>query len=128
MALLSGTRLGPNEVIALLGSGGMGEVYCARDTRLGRDVAIKVLPSDRLADPDSRLAVGGEPGEELLVGLAGDVDAVAAADAVEPSYTPTGNDWFPLGMARSTSVVPGRHPRNPPSGLTGSRRPSPRYR
>ena len=51
MALVPGTRLGPYEVVALLGAGGMGEVYCARDTRLERPVAIKILPlhlTDRL--------------------------------------------------------------------------------
>ncbi len=47
-----GTRLGPYEVVAQIGSGGMGEVYRARDTRLGRDVAIKVLPEEFVADPE----------------------------------------------------------------------------
>jgi serine/threonine protein kinase len=52
MALTSGTKLGPYEIQAALGAGGMGEVYRARDTRLGRDVAIKVLPSHLSSDPD----------------------------------------------------------------------------
>src|SRR3979490_1053911 len=55
MTLGPGTRLGPYEVLALSGSGGMGEVYRARDTKLNRDVAVKVLPESFAVDPD-RLA------------------------------------------------------------------------
>ena len=55
MALTSGVRLGPYEIAAPIGAGGMGEVYRARDTRLNRDVALKVLPDTFAADPD-RLA------------------------------------------------------------------------
>jgi eukaryotic-like serine/threonine-protein kinase len=52
MALVNGTRLGPYEIQAAIGAGGMGEVYRARDTRLGRDVAVKVLPAIFSADAD----------------------------------------------------------------------------
>jgi eukaryotic-like serine/threonine-protein kinase len=54
MALISGTKLGPYEIIAPLGAGGMGEVYRARDARLERDVAVKILPLHLSSDPDSR--------------------------------------------------------------------------
>ncbi len=55
MSLQPGTRLGHYDVTALLGDGRMGEVYRARDTKLGRDVALKVLP-DLFADDPERLA------------------------------------------------------------------------
>jgi eukaryotic-like serine/threonine-protein kinase len=55
MAIAAGARLGPYEIQSALGAGGMGEVYRARDTKLGRDVAIKVLPARFALDPD-RLA------------------------------------------------------------------------
>ncbi len=54
MPLTANSYLGPYQILAPLGAGGMGEVYRARDTRLGRDVAIKVLPGDVADDPERR--------------------------------------------------------------------------
>src|ERR1700716_3559182 len=54
MSLAAGTRLGPYDILAPLGAGGMGEVYRARDTRLDRTVAIKVLSDALAADSESR--------------------------------------------------------------------------
>jgi serine/threonine protein kinase len=55
MSLSAGTRLGPYEIVAPIGAGGVGEVYRARDTKLNRQVALKILPDAFAGDPD-RLA------------------------------------------------------------------------
>jgi serine/threonine protein kinase len=54
MALTSGTKLGPYEIQSPLGTGGMGEVYRARDTRLDRMVAIKILPAHLSSSPEAK--------------------------------------------------------------------------
>src|SRR5258707_12532402 len=54
MSLPAGTRLGPYEILSPVGAGGMGEVYRAKDTRLDRTVAIKILPADMADNPDAR--------------------------------------------------------------------------
>jgi eukaryotic-like serine/threonine-protein kinase len=52
MPILPGTRLGPYEILSTIGAGGMEEVYKARDTRLNRDVALKVIPEGFTADSE----------------------------------------------------------------------------
>ncbi len=60
MTLASGTKLGPYEVVGLIGAGGMGEVYRARDTRVDREVALKVLPEEFFEDEERRARFGRE--------------------------------------------------------------------
>ena len=60
MTVRAGSHVGAYEIVALLGAGGMGEVYRARDARLGRDVAIKILPEVWLTDPDRRARLDRE--------------------------------------------------------------------
>ncbi len=64
MTLAAGTNLGPYEIVAPLGAGGMGEVYRARDTKLRREVAIKVLPGNLSVgkSPRTRSSPGASPG------------------------------------------------------------------
>ena len=66
MAFTSGTKLGPYEIQSPLGAGGMGEVYRAHDTKLGRDVALKVLPEQFAREPE-RLARFQRNGWALVV-------------------------------------------------------------
>src|ERR1700735_1092116 len=54
MPLATGTKLGPYEILSPIGAGGMGEVYKARDTRLDRTVAVKILPPEMASDPERR--------------------------------------------------------------------------
>src|SRR5450631_1701162 len=67
MAILPGKRLGPYEILSAIGAGAMGEVYRARDTRLGRDVALKLLPEEFVREPDRMARFEGEA--KLLASL-----------------------------------------------------------
>src|SRR5436189_3534153 len=67
MPLQAGSRLGPYEIVSAIGAGGMGEVYRAKDTKLGRDVALKVLPDAVATDPQ-RLA-RFQPQAQVLASL-----------------------------------------------------------
>jgi hypothetical protein len=82
MTLSPGTKLGAYEVIALLGEGGMGEVYRARDPRLGRDVAIKVLPAAFVRDPE-RLARFEREARLLAVMSHAGIAAIYGVDEAE---------------------------------------------
>jgi serine/threonine protein kinase len=68
--LLSGTRLGPYEVVSLIGAGGIGEVYAARDTPLDIRVAVKVLPRDVAGDPDECMSASSGRPAPSRIGIA----------------------------------------------------------
>src|ERR1035438_5557771 len=93
MALNAGTKVGPYEIIALIGAGGMGEVYRARDLRLGRDVAVKVLPASFAADPDR------------LRRFEQEARAVAALNTCATS-PPKDNSWWGRASLAAASSFP----------------------
>src|ERR1700693_575789 len=86
MTLAAGSKLGPYEILAPIGKGGMGEVYRARDTKLKRDVALKVLPQALATDPERRgrfereaqaLAALNHPNIAAIYGLEDSTDRMA---------------------------------------------------
>ena len=85
MALPPGSRLGAYEVRSLLGAGGMGEVYRAHDTKLDRDVALKILPESFASDPDRLMRFERE---------AKTLAAVSGADTMVPRCRDTRRPTF----------------------------------
>ena len=81
MGVTVGSQLASYEVIALLGKGGFGEVYRAKDRKLKRDVAIKILPDEFSADPERLSATG--MGDVHLLALDADTSSVGLIDSVE---------------------------------------------
>src|SRR5437867_6502279 len=118
-SLTDGTRLGSYEVLGPLGAGGMGEVYRARDTRLGRVVAIKILPDHLAADPDRiarferearALAALNHPRIATLYGLdesGGRHLLVMELVEGETLADRLAHGPLPLGQALGTGVQPG---------------------
>ena len=86
MRLSPGQRLGPYEILAPLGAGGMGEVYRARDTRLGREVAIKVLPEEFFEDKERKGRFEREA--RLLAAVVGALHVLASAAALAQLQMP----------------------------------------
>jgi len=89
MALVSGARLGPYEIQSPLGAGGMGEVYRARDTRLNRGVAIKVLPAAFSRDP-----------ERLRLSVIEDVSSVGFSERLPTSSPSLTCRWLARKISR----------------------------
>src|ERR1700716_4077427 len=105
MTIAAGTRVGAYEILALLGAGGMGEVYRARDAKLNRDVAIKVLPDSFAADPDRLarftreaqiLASLNHPNIAAIYGVEEGALVMELVDGAAPEGPMTTEDALPL--------------------------------
>ena len=111
MALEVGSRLGHYDVTALIGEGGMGQVYRATDTQLGRDVALKILPDAFAADPDRLARFQREA--QVLASL--NHPNIAQIHGIEKSddtqYRPARAGTDPVtGVLRARTAAAGRHP------------------
>ena len=91
MSLEVGRRLGIYEILDPIGAGGMGEVYRAKDTKLGRDVAIKILPEDFARDPERLARFKREA--QVLASL--NHTSIAAIYGLEESAAPAGSEARP---------------------------------
>ena len=113
MSLVAGTRLGPYEVIRAIGEGGMGEVYRAKDTKLHREVALKVLPDSFANDPDRIARFSREA--RVLASLnhphIAQIDGLEESDGVralvmELVEGPTLADWLSRGPVPLDEALP----------------------
>src|SRR2546429_6634669 len=119
MALICGTKLGPYEILSPLGAGGMGEVYRARDTRLDRDVAVKVLPANLSSDPNLHQRLDREAKAVYTSAVRGPVQACGYGCTHKPfpANNPT-STLLPSLIAITREVSPKlrKYPYSSPSG------------
>ncbi len=110
MSLTPGTRIGSYEVTGTLGAGGMGEVFRARDTRLNRDVAIKVLPAAVADDADrlarftreaQTLAALNHPNIAAIYGLEEGPAEAGSTAAPGPTFARSSWSWSRAGTCRT---------------------------
>ena len=121
MALVTGARLGPYEILSALGAGGMGEVYRARDAKLNRDVALKIVPDAFASDPDrlarftreaQTLASLNHPNIAAIYGLEeGPAEAGPYASSVARGFSRALAIPTALATPGATTRVSGRWPR-----------------
>src|SRR5438552_15462322 len=106
MALPNGARIGPYELVALIGAGGMGEVYRARDTKLGREVAIKMLPeaftsdADRMARFESEARVLASLNHPNIAAIYGVEDRALVMELVKGPTMPDRSPQGPTPLQR----------------------------
>jgi hypothetical protein len=102
MTFAPGSHLGPYEVVSPLGAGGMGEVYRARDAKLGRDVAIKVLPEAFARDPDALARFE----RDAAVDGAGRSQRVSPAGGSLPCWSRDGKELFFVSADNDLMTAP----------------------
>ena len=122
MSLASGTRLGPYEILGLIGAGGMGEVYKARDTRLDRTVALKILPPELSADSERRarferearaIASLAHPHICTLFDIGTSTPSSPQPRAVVPAKAGTQRGWTPASAGVTIPPAPSPQPSAP---------------
>jgi serine/threonine protein kinase/Tol biopolymer transport system component len=109
MTLEPGAHLGPYEIVASLGAGGMGEVYKARDTRLDRTVAIKILPAEFASDPDRRARFEREARAISQFSHPHICSLYDIGEAIPSAFRPTPSAEFPIPSPSSVSFLVMEH-------------------